>query len=415
MPRSKISKRKVFGSSARIGTVLAASFFLLASALFGSFAGVASAAKAKTPFRVLNISAQSGGFAAYGQADKAALEAAATYLNGHGGILGHKVVIDTVNDNSDPATAVSVLQEYLSNHPAPNDVYAGSESTETQALFPLLGQHNLLSLVGSSGFEQLETGQYPDIFSPLGPSTTALTSLVNYLQKQGYKSVGLLVEGLQFTSAELAPLQADLTQVGITSTVANFDPTALDLTSEESQLQSASPDALVVLAISASAGYALTARAELNWNVPVIGDVAFGDTNLVSLVPAADLQNVKAVIYGSSTYYPPSKLPHGIATLEKYIKPYSNSTISSLPIVTIGRSWDGLMAIAAAAKQANSIKTSAIANALRHFKDTTNPLFAVFPEIGWAGANHENVLTSIADYPVVPAGAIVNGLVKPAS
>lgn len=381
----------------------------------GSTTGnAASSPASNTDFTVLGITAQSGAFAAYGAADDASMKAAAAYLNANGGILGHKVVIVTKNDNSDPATAVSLVQEYLSNNPAPNDVYPGSESTETQALFPLLAQKNLLAMAGSSGFTELENAKYPYIFSPLGPSTESLNALVAYLKNSGYKSVGLLVEGLEFTQSEVPTLTADLKKAGITYHVADFQPTALDLTPEMSQLKAASPDALVTLAISASAGYALKARAQLNWNVPVVGDVAFGDTNLVSLVPASDLQGVKAVIYGSSKYLTPSERPPGLTTFLNYMQPYTSATISSLPMVTPGRAWDGLMAIAAAAKQANSIDPAAISKALESFTATKDPNFVVFPNIGFTSSNHENTLTTIADYPVVAVGSIVGGMVKPA-
>jgi branched-chain amino acid transport system substrate-binding protein len=381
----------------------------------GSNAGDAAASPAsKTDFTVLGVTAQSGAFSAYGAADDASLKAAAAYLNASGGILGHKVEIVTENDNSVPATAVSLVQEYLSNHPAPNDVYPGSESTETQALFPLLAQKNLLAVAGSSGFTELETGKYPDIFSSLGPPGQSLDALVANLKNSGYKSVGMLVEGLEFTEGEVPTLTADLKKAGISYHVADFQPTALDLTPEMSQLKANSPDALVVLAISASAGYALKARAQLNWNVPVVGDVAFGDTNLVSLVPASDLKGVQAVIYGSSKYLTPSEYPPGLTTFLKYMQPYMNSTISSLPMVTPGRAWDGLMAIAAAAKQANSIDPAAIAKALENFSDTSDPNFVVFPKIGFTPSYHEDTLTTIADYPVVQVGSIVGGMLKPA-
>jgi branched-chain amino acid transport system substrate-binding protein len=412
--------RHFAGKPARYHVILGITLAVcLGASACSSSAGSAAAAatsssSGNTDFTVLGITAQSGDFSAYGEADVASLKAAAAYLNANGGILGHKVQIAIENDNSTPATAVSLLQEYLSDHPAPNDVYPGSESTETQALFPLLGQKNLLAMAGSSGFTELETGKYPDIFSPLGPATESLTALVAHLKSNGYKSVGLLVEGLEFTQSEVAPLTADLKTAGISYHVSDFQPTALDLTSEVSQLKADSPDALVVLAISASAGYALKARAQLNWNVPVVGDLAFGDTSLVSLVPASDLQGVQAVIYGSSKYLTPSERPPGLTTFLKYMQPYMNSTISGLPMVTLGRAWDGLMAIAAAAKQANSISATAISKALEDFGDTNNPNFVVFPKIGFTSSYHENNLTTIADYPVVQVGTIVGGMLKPA-
>ena len=269
-------------------------------------------------------------------------------------------------------------------------------------------------MAGSSGFTELENAKYPYIFSPLGPPAQSLDALVAYLKNSGYKSVGLLVEGLEFTQGEVPTLTADLKKAGISYHVSDFQPTALDLTPEMSQLKADSPDALVALAISASAGYALKARAQLDWNVPVVGDVAFGDTNLVSLVPASDLQGVKAVIYGSSKYLTPSERSPGLTTFLNHMQPYTSATISSLPMVTPGRAWDGLMAIAAAAKQANSIDPAAISKALESFRDTNNPNFVVFPNIGFTPSNHENTLTTIADYPVVRVGSIVGGMVKPA-
>jgi branched-chain amino acid transport system substrate-binding protein len=399
-----------------LGSALAVCLGASACSSSGSTGGgtTSSSAGSKTDFTVLGITAQSGIFSAYGEADDASLKAAAAYLNASGGILGHKVQIVTENDNSVPATAVSLVQEYLSDHPAPDDVYPGSESTETQALFPLLAQKNLLAEVGSSGFTELETGKYPYIFSSLGPPGQSLDALVANLKNSGYKSVGLLVEGLEFTEGEVPTLTADLKSAGISYHLANFQPTALDLTPEMSQLKADSPDALIVCAISASAGYALKARAQLNWNVPVVGDVAFGDTNLVSLVPASDLQGVQAVIYGSSKYLTPAQRPAGLTTFLKYMQPYMNATISGLPMVTMGRAWDGLMAIAAAAKQANSIDAAAISKALENFGDTSDPNFVVFPQIGYTPSNHEDTLTTIADYPVVGVGSIVGGMLKPA-
>jgi len=96
------------------------------------------------------------------------------------------------------------------------------------------------------------------------------------------------------------------------------------------------------------------------------------------------------------------------------MQPYMTSTISGLPMVTLGRAWDGLMAIAAAAKQANSIDASAISKALEDFGDTSDPNFVVFPKIGFTPSYHENTLTTIADYPVVQVGSIVGGMLKPA-
>ena len=51
-----------------------------------------------------------------------------------GGILGHKIVVKSINDNGNPQTGTSELIKYLSSNPKPNNFYPGAESTLEGAL-----------------------------------------------------------------------------------------------------------------------------------------------------------------------------------------------------------------------------------------------------------------------------------------
>jgi hypothetical protein len=108
------------------------------------------AAAAKSPFVVVESLDFSGPGKAYGAGESLGLQVAANELNKSGGILGHKVVIKEVNDESDPTQGVSGLQQLLSSGVTPNMVWAGSNSTVTQAELPVLMSHKIISFDATS-------------------------------------------------------------------------------------------------------------------------------------------------------------------------------------------------------------------------------------------------------------------------
>lgn len=367
------------------------------------------------PFVVLNIEGISGAEAAPAAAETAGFTAVARYLNSHGGVLGHPVDVVTVNDNGDPTTAVSDLDSYLSDHAKPNVVFPGTADTEGAALLPILAEDHLLSFHGSALDAYTDVSQSPEAFTILGPVSQQAAAMVNFIKSKGYKSAGILSEGISFTQEETAPLQQALKAAGITSTVENFPATALDVTPEMQALQSHSPQVLVVEALNQSAGYALTARATLGWKVPVVGDPAFGDSNVSGLVPRADLSNVSAVIFKCNQYLPSAARPIGLKTFLKYASGLIKGQVASLPINLTATGWDGMLLLAAAAEQARSVATPALVKALTHMTNTANSLYVIFGGIAFTPRSHENVATSSSDYVVAPVGPVVGGFVKPLS
>jgi branched-chain amino acid transport system substrate-binding protein len=405
-PRRKRTPGLLIGSLAGVVALMAAG---CSSSSSGSSGGGSSTAS--SPFTVLNIESLSGALAATASAESAGFPAAAAYINKHGGIDGHKIVVDTVNDNSDPTTAVSDLESYLSSHGKPNVVFPGSSDLEATALLPILAQDGIISFHGSALATYENTKQTPEAYTILGPVTVQEQTIAEYLRSKGYKTAGILSEGIAFTQEETAPLQAALTSVGITSKVENFPATALNVVPEMSALQASKPDVLIVEALAEPAGYALKARAQLNWNIPVVGDPAFGDSQVTSLVPAAETTNVKAVIFKCNEYLPAAQLSQGVSTFLSNVK--LTGQAAQQPVNLSATAWDGLLLMQSAAKQAGSIDTSKLVAALNSLKVTTNPLYAIYAGIRFTSADHENLATTVSDYSVAPVGPVVNGLITP--
>lgn len=414
----EVPTTKAKGQSMRRNTISAGALFValgIVLAACGSSSGGSGSANSST-VTVLNIDAASGSSAALGLATTAAFKAGAKYINAHGAILGHKVVIDTVNDNGDPTTAISDLDSYVASHSSPPTmVYPGVADSDGSALLPVLAKDGILSLHGSVVNTYYDVKQSPQAFSYLGPVAQQEQAIVNYMVTKGYKSVGILSEDIAFTQDETGYFEKALKAKGISYHAVSFSSSALNLVPQMSELQRAHPQALLVEALFGPAGYALVARADIGWTVPVIGDPAFGDSNVPALVPSKDLKNVSALIFKVNDYLPPAKQPMGLKAFLSYLAPYRQKSWSGIPINSMAGGWDTLILLRAAAEQAKSLKTAALVRALEHLRKTSNPLYVTFPTVGFNSTTHANLYTSASDYTVAPVGPVVDGFIKPAS
>lgn len=369
-----------------------------------------------TPFRVLDITAQSGPIATIAKAQVDGLQAAANYLNAHGGgILGHKIVITIVNDNGSATTAVSDLLSYLSSHPKPNEVDDGEEGTVTSALLPVVASHNLLSFgVDDSAALLADGAKYPDQFLPQDEAAQ-LPAVVLYLKNHNYTNVGLLQEDDADAAAETPIVTGLLKSDGITYHQATFPESAVTVTSQLSALKADGAQAVIAEVLGPAVGYAIKARTAVGWTVPIIGDPAFSSTAVATLVPASDLKNVFAVVYPDVKYEPPATRSTGVkALLAQLTKDHALPLPASINVASI--LWDGLMNLEVAAKQAGSITQAKLVAALNHLNKKSTPLYATYPQIYYTPTFHENIYAKNPSiYPIVQEGPVSTGMVKSAS
>src|SRR5882757_7345579 len=160
----------------------------------GTAASGSGASGSKGPFKVLYIGDLSGQTKLLGTEEFDGIKAAAAYLNANGGIDGQQVKIDTADDGGTPNTAVSALLQYLTRHGAPSMVWAGSESGETAALFPVLAKRHLLSVATTDGAQMLKSGasaKYPEQFSVLGSDAPLDERAAMWLKSHGAHKVGI--------------------------------------------------------------------------------------------------------------------------------------------------------------------------------------------------------------------------------
>jgi branched-chain amino acid transport system substrate-binding protein len=339
----------------------------------GSTGGTAAA---KGPFTVLAIVASSGPIAAVTQSEMQGLQAGAKYVNAHGGILGSKVEITVKNDNTDPTTAANLLQAATSSGTKPDLVYAGTTSNEALAMMPILTQDKIFSLQTDVSDQTIVPSTHPYAFSLASSSENFAVELAHGI-KSHYpkaKKIGIVIGNDVTGSSNLKGELAAFKSQGFTTVVQQYDPTTtVNMTPQLEALKAAKPDILVASGFGAVSGYILKSRAQIGWDIPVVGDASFSANPLPSLASAAALKGVSVLTQQSGVYKPLSSQSAAFQTLYKDVLPASGTFQVPFDLYEFG--WDDIMVAKAVATQAGSFDAAAMTKALEHLKDPSSPLF----------------------------------------
>lgn len=385
------------------------------SSAAASSSGSSSGSQASTggTFKILFIGDLTGATKFLGTQDLTGLQAAAAYWNQHGGgIAGHRIVVTTMSDNGDPTTAVSDLVQYLSSHPKPNWVYAGSEDNEVDALIPVLKRDDIMGAALNDATQLCGTNAQtvcPTTFWLGSPEIDQTEAAAAYFKKQGFKKVGILSEGLAYTETESAHLVKSLAAVGIPSVMATFPATQVSVTPEVSELKSKGIDSMFVAALGPAVGYAVRARSALGLNVPIVFDLAASSSDITTLAPASELTNTYEEIFRSNNAS--LHLP-GAAALIAASASYGGITKGDA-LDTLAFAWDDIVALHDAGQQAHSDNETALVAAMNNLSaaSQSDPLYLLDPHVKWTPSDHDTVSASPADYYFVKVGPLVNGQV----
>jgi ABC-type branched-subunit amino acid transport system substrate-binding protein len=366
-----------------------------------------------SPFVDLVSVDQTGPTKVYGLPELAAIQAAAKVINEKGGILGHKVVVKSINDNGNPQTGTSELIKYLSSNPKPNNFYPGAESTLEGALIPVAARHGLLMCAKGDGEELFGPGKvkgYPLGFSVQGTVPPLNEAIAEFFKKKGIKKVGILAGEYAYAEGEIPIITKALDKQGIQHTVVKASLTATSLTPQVDQLKSNGAEAIYAALVGASSGYAFAARAQLGWDVPLVGEGSFSGTDLTKTVPAAQLKNAYITLYPDAVTT--TNVP-GIATMKEVMGVDALEKFG-VPIDVLGDGWDTLVVCKDGAEKAKSIEPEKIAKALESSGEFTDPLMTEYKSVKYSPEDHENFAPKPSDFPIVPVGPFKAGQVTPA-
>jgi branched-chain amino acid transport system substrate-binding protein len=406
---------QVFRSRTRataIGAIGAISAIVLAgcggsSSSPSSSGNKSGASNDKKPFTVLMVADFTGPGKAYGAQFQLGAQAAADFLNSTGGILGRQVVVKTVSDNFDATQAVSGLLKYLSSNPKPDLTFAGGGDAETSSMFPILDRNKLLGYSGQYGSGKL----WPLAFSTQATTVPVTEHIAQWAKEKGFTKVGIMAVDNAYSHPFATNEQAALKAQGITDSTVFVPATAIDVTSQVSELQSKGVQAVVYSGLTQNMGYAIKARTKLGFNVPWMADLAASSLDLTTIGTPAQLKDVFEINFRPSVST--ANVP-GLAVMEKYAANHSDiATIGAVPVHIAGLAWDGVLMTARAAEQAKSTNAADIAHALENFgAGATDPNYINYANISYTSDKHQPVKASPDDYPITPIGPIKNGQVQ---
>lgn len=396
----------------KLGALVTAILALAIVAGCGSSSSKTAASKStsspKAPITVVAVGDESGPTKEVDLPHLSAVEGAAAYFNAHGGIDGHHVVVQILDDDGDPTTAAAVVIKRLSSGSLPTAISAGNEGNEAAALIPVLKRYDVFALTTQDPQYQCLTAgatNCPNEFTLTPSVQVEQVPVASWLKARGIKKVGLLDQQIDFTEQEVPVFKKAAAADGISTTVATFPATAVDLTPEMDALKSAGAQAVYVLALGPPVGYSLKARSGLGWNVPILFDPAAAATGPASLVSAALYKNSWEDIPFVEN---PATTAPAIQDMIQYSKPYLGG-VTVAPLTSAADGWDILVDLNDAVKAAGgSLSTKALDAGILHIP-TTDPLRLFSRELGFTAADHDNTLSQADDYGLVPVAPMVDG------
>jgi len=375
----------------------------LAACSGGAAAGPGGAAS--SPFVIVIDTGTTGPYAINGLAAVHGVEAAANVLNQtQGGILGHRVDVQVLNNQGNPTTAATLLEQRLGSGSKPDMIEPGGISSEGVVEVPIAAAAKILSIGTPNDSSLNNPAKYPYEFLMAPGAILPQEALMSYFKARHYTKAAMIYSADAFgASAGAAAMQA-ARQAGITLETATYTDTDLSMTAQLQKLQAGKPQVLYVQGFAGPPGIILQDLYALGWKIPTIGDLTAAATPLI----AADagkpqekgllLQNLKISVYSKSQ---PAAVRNYISAIRKF------GPINSL-LPTTSYQYDSVMLAAQAARQANSIATPAMANALEHLAQPASPLWVTLSTYIYTPASHAPTAPA-SNWVISPVSTLTNG------
>jgi branched-chain amino acid transport system substrate-binding protein len=369
-----------------------------------SSGGSGSGGSASSPFVIVIDTGTTGPYAVNGTAAVDGVKAAAAVLNKTGGILGHKVEVQVLNNQGNPTTAATQLTQRVSSGTKPNMIEPGGISSEGVVEVPIAAAAKILSIGTPNDSSLNNPAKYPYEFLMAPNAILSQESLMNYLKAHHYTKAAMIYSTDAFGASVGAAARQAARQAGITLQTATYSDTDLSMTSQLQKLQAGKPQVLYVQGFAAPPGIILQDRYTLGWKIPTIGDLTTAATPLIAAdagKPAEKgllLQNLKISVYS------PGQSP-AVTSYISAIKKFG--PITSL-LTTTSFQYDSVMLVAQAARQANSIATPAMAQALEHLKQPANPPWVTLNKYVFTPANHAPA-APLSNWVISPVSTLTNG------
>lgn len=278
------------------------------------------------------------------------IEAAAKYLNAHGGIDGRKVKIVLKDDAGDPSQTIAQLRQFSSQG---INIVLGAADGLCQPEAPVAAQLHQVVICGSTTDLPANDSNMFGIGAGYTPTTKATVALVRrFATKKAALFADLSLQGQQ--SATLGP--KDMRAVGLTPIVERYPPTTTTLRPEIEKAMAAGAQAIWDADCSPSAITAVGEAKSLGFNGKFVLQnclASFQVAQALKGVAGTHKQVLTLSPYSLLSEPAPDPAERAANALYKSQVPGPVNTVESA-------GWDMMMVMAKAIEAAHSTSTSAL-------------------------------------------------------
>ena len=308
-------------------------------------------------------------------------------INRNGGINGRKVEIITRDTQGDPTKAVNASLELINNEKV--DMILGPTlSGEALATANIVSRSKMPTMVLGTVDSLIDTTKYPYAFRLTAAVSQWVSAAGSYsLDILKAKKVAILSESTGFGT--MAGNQSDdlLKERGAQVAFKAFlDPNQTDLTTEMQKAKAAGAGAVIVWTGSAGlVARILNARAEIGWDVPMVGHPAMGTGSVLPLLDKpTNWDKVYIVGFRSMTFDDNNKLPERTEAFLAEARKYTS--VDDTTLWWIANGYDTVQLVKAAIVKAGSTDRDALKSAFESIKD----LQLLHTNVSFSSQDHNN-------------------------
>lgn len=342
-----------------------------------------------TPYVIHAILSETGGAAFLGSREAKALDKLAGQVNASGGIDGHPVQFSIQDNQTSPATAVSLATPLVSS--GVPFILNGSVVAVDKAV------DDLATANGPFVYD-LSPGAHPASGSmefSAGLSTTFMAqTYLTYFKSKGITNIAAItstdasgVDGFNQLKATLA--KPEFSSFNLL-THQTFDPTAVSVTSQLSVIKAKNPQAIIIWTTGTPLGTVLNGMSSLGMeNIPTVttdGNAAYAElTHFASILPKTFYFPVGPL------YLPPSDITN--AEVSAKVKAFDSAVAAAggHPGVAWGLSWDPAQLLIGAIQK---LGINATAPQIQNYMQNLHNVPGIFGIYNTSVSDHRGLATS---------------------
>ncbi|ORE90905.1 ABC transporter substrate-binding protein [Acuticoccus yangtzensis] len=244
-------------------------------------------------------------------------------INAAGGVNGRQIELVVRDTQGDPTKAVNAAQEMISRARV-HAIWGPTNSGESLATTPIMARAGVPNVHPCFVDALIDTKRYPNAFR-MAPSNTQIDNAVGdygvkILGKKKFAVIGDTTGyGTTTVKSSSAAFEARDSEVVYAGTIEQTQP---DVTSDMLRMKNAGAEAIAIWTVSPGLiSRILNTRANLDWDVPVIGHPAMGSGEVGRLVDKPEnWSNAYILGFRNTSYGDDGKLPDHVQAFVDKIK-----------------------------------------------------------------------------------------------